>query len=162
MGKSQFVVYGSSDNSSGYQPFRDQDYQPSATDRNRAYQLLTLGAKYAYNFSDEVRFSVDEQHTDGRLDFASPNAGFYRDIKNLIDLATFDAGTDQDVFGNVPGTVHVRGGERTLDLAVAPTVSANASFTYNHAIDPSTNKQIERVPVNLLKVGVDVHPPSQP
>ena len=29
--------------------------------------------------------------------------GFYRLIKNLIDFQSFDAATDQDVFGNVPG-----------------------------------------------------------
>ncbi len=72
LGKSQFVVYGSADKSSGYQPFRDEDYQPSTTDRRRAYEVLTLGVKYAYNFSDQIRLNIAEQHTDGRLDYALP------------------------------------------------------------------------------------------
>ncbi len=378
-GASQFVVYGSADKSSGYQPFRSQDYQPSSTDHNRAYEVLTLGGKYAYNFSDAVRLSVDEQHTDGRLDYANPfgtntayndrledlltakldatlsssvqllvkayyhgwhshytefdntnppsgqlivvenngpwgfrdyganvlaklrlgtdfdyfvgydvqnyggsdavlvitqhtestqavfaqvrttpalfsslhlaagvrysdpsvgqsatvwnvsgsydindalfvrgqvgtafrlptaeelfandpndergdpnikpeestNAnlsiggavatgpvrtkweliGFYRDVRDLIDYAGFDATTNQSLFGNVPGTVRVRGGELSLELAVAPAVTGTASFTYSHAIDPGTGQQISRVPVNVAKAGIEVHPPSQP
>ncbi len=33
--------------------------------------------------------------------------GFARNISNLIDYATFDSTTNQEVFGNVPGTVTV-------------------------------------------------------
>ena len=72
--KHRFVVYGSSDESTGFQPFRTQDYQPSATARKRAYDVLTLGAKYAYDFRDDLRFSALYQHTDATLDFAMPFA----------------------------------------------------------------------------------------
>jgi vitamin B12 transporter len=72
IGKHKLVVYGSADQSTGFQPFRDQDYQPSGTDRRRAYELLTLGAKYAYEIRDDLRLSVLYQHTDARLDFAMP------------------------------------------------------------------------------------------
>jgi len=41
IGRSQFVVYASGDKSSGFQPFRTQDYQPSGTDRKRSYEVLT-------------------------------------------------------------------------------------------------------------------------
>ncbi|MET0795635.1 MAG: TonB-dependent receptor, partial [Polyangiaceae bacterium] len=68
----QVVVYGSSDHSTGFQPFRDQDYQPSSTDRHRSYDVLTLGGKYAYQIRDDLRVSALYQHTDGRLDFALP------------------------------------------------------------------------------------------
>jgi vitamin B12 transporter len=72
IGANHFVVYGSSDKSDGYQPFRDQDYQPSQTDRRRAYDVLTIGGKYAYDFNDALRLSISEQHTDATLDFAKP------------------------------------------------------------------------------------------
>jgi vitamin B12 transporter len=72
IGGHQFVLYGSSDHSTGYQPFRDQDYQPSTTDRRRAYDVLTLGGKYAYDFGSALRLSADVQHTDGKLDYATP------------------------------------------------------------------------------------------
>jgi outer membrane cobalamin receptor len=68
----RLVVYGSSDQSSGVQPFRDQDYQPSATVRRRAYDVLTLGAKYAYEIRDDLQLSALYQHTDAHLDFAQP------------------------------------------------------------------------------------------
>src|SRR5690606_15358241 len=32
-----FVAFASHDEAEGFQPFRDQDYQPSATDRKRSY-----------------------------------------------------------------------------------------------------------------------------
>lgn len=68
----QVVIYGSSDHSTGFQPFRDQDYQPSSTDRHRSYDVLTLGGKYAYQIRDDLRVSALYQHTDGRLDYALP------------------------------------------------------------------------------------------
>jgi outer membrane cobalamin receptor len=375
IGKSQFVVYGSADKSSGYQPFRNEDYQPSATDRRRAYEVLTLGVKYAYNFSDQIRLSISEQHTDGRLDDSQPQLintayndrnedlltakldlalsdsvqlyvktyyhdwrshytefdntippgdslvviendgpwgyrdyganllaklqlgknfdyfvgydlqnysgsdavlvisehtestqalfaqirttsdlfsnlklaaglrysdpsvgesdtvwnlsgrydmnpnvfmramvgtafrlptaeelfandpedergnpnlkpetstnlnlsmgvlfkigptqnkaeliGFFREVKNLIDFTSFDDATGQALFGNVPGTVSVRGAEIALESSQSDSWSANLSYTYNHSIDPSTQMQIANVPTNLVKAGVDYHP----
>ena len=44
LGKSHFVVCGSADKSEGYQPFRRRDYQPSQSDRNRGYEVLTVSA----------------------------------------------------------------------------------------------------------------------
>jgi vitamin B12 transporter len=72
IGKNQFVLFASMDQSSGYQPHRDIDYQPSGTDRNRNYNEWTAGAKYGYEFGDQMRFEVLAQHTDGKLDFAQP------------------------------------------------------------------------------------------
>jgi vitamin B12 transporter len=70
--RNHFVVYGSHDESSGFQPFPSADYQPSGTDRHRAYDVTTLGGKYGYNFTDHLAFSALYQHTDARLDFANP------------------------------------------------------------------------------------------
>ena len=379
VGANRFVVYASGDHSIGFQPFRDQDYQPSGTERDRGYDLFTLGAKYAYDFSNDLRLGLDYQHTSGQLDYAMPflvaqaynnrdedlvsanldatlgehvqllikpyfhswrshyteydndippdgqfsaeevdgpwgyrdyganvlaklqfdprleyfvgydlqrytgsdavlvitqhtentnaafaqvrttsalfpnlilaagaryndpsvgdsatvwnvsgkynfgsgfflrgqagtafrlptdeelfandpddergnpnlkpeeshNAnlsvgqnlrpgdlnltweliGFYRNITNLIDYATFDATTNQAVFGNVPGTVRMRGGEFSLDVAANSTVSGHLDFTYNHTFDPSTGTQTADVPNTLLKVQVDLHPQDAP
>lgn len=72
LGRHRFVIYGSADESDGYQPFRTQDYQPSATDRRRGYDVLTLGGKYSYEVSNDLRATVFAQHTEGTLDFAQP------------------------------------------------------------------------------------------
>lgn len=71
-GRHRVVVYGSADHSTGFQPFRDQDYQPSSTDRHRSYDVLTLGAKYQFQIRDDLRVSAHYQHTDGRLDYSLP------------------------------------------------------------------------------------------
>ena len=70
LGGHRIVVFGSSDKSDGFQPFPDEDYPPDATNRSRGYDVVTLGGKYAYDFSDALRFSTSYQHTDAKLDFA--------------------------------------------------------------------------------------------
>ncbi len=72
VGRSHFVLYLDIDTSSGFQPFRNQDYQPSGTDRDRAYHVYTGGAKYAFDFTTALRFSALLQHTSGKLDFSFP------------------------------------------------------------------------------------------
>ena len=68
IGRNHFVVYVGGDTSSGYEPFRDRDFQPSATQRDRAYRNLTGGAKYAYDVSDALRVSATFQNSQGKLD----------------------------------------------------------------------------------------------
>ncbi len=70
----QFVVFGSSDQADGFQPFPAADYQPSVTNRKRGYDVKTLGLKYAHDFSDSVRLSLGYQNIDGTLDYAYPYA----------------------------------------------------------------------------------------
>jgi outer membrane cobalamin receptor len=72
IGAHHFVVYGSTDESDGYRAFRQADYQPSSTHRDRGYDVRTLGAKYAYDFSTGLRLSASYQHTDADVDFALP------------------------------------------------------------------------------------------
>jgi outer membrane cobalamin receptor len=71
-GRSHFVLYADLDISEGFQPYRDQDYQPSVTDRHRAYSVYTLGAKYAYELTDDLRLSAMYQFDHAKLDFAAP------------------------------------------------------------------------------------------
>ncbi len=71
LGPHRFVVYGSADEADGFQPFRDEDYQPSATDRRRGYDVMTFGAKYGVALGADLRFTASWQHTDAELDFAT-------------------------------------------------------------------------------------------
>ena len=68
-GDHQFVAYASKDEADGYQPYRDEDFQPSATDRERGYDVNMIGLKYAYNVTDNARLSVQYQHTGNTLDY---------------------------------------------------------------------------------------------
>jgi vitamin B12 transporter len=73
VGGSHFVVYGSIDKASeGIQPFRDQDYQPSATDRDRGFDVKSGGLKLLHDFSDDVRLSFMYQHTDADVELLTP------------------------------------------------------------------------------------------
>lgn len=87
--------------------------------------------------------------------------GFGRNVHNLIDFATFDPVTQQGVFGNVPRTVRVRGAEVVLDAQIAPALTVSVNYTYNHAHDDA-GQQIDQVPRDLFKAGLDYHPASQP
>ncbi len=62
------VVYGSVDDGEGISQFRDEDYQPSTTDRRRGYDVKSGGFKFLRDFSDTVRFSTTYQHTDADIE----------------------------------------------------------------------------------------------
>jgi outer membrane cobalamin receptor len=68
----QFVIYASDDQARGFQPFRNQDYQPSSTDRYRSYNIRTVGGKYAVDPIEGLQLTATAQHTEGHLDDAAP------------------------------------------------------------------------------------------
>lgn len=86
--------------------------------------------------------------------------GFWRNVTNLIDYASFDDNTQQAVFGNLAGTVHVRGGELEVG-AEFPDFSADVNYTYSHSVQDG-NLQIDAVPVQQAKASFDYHPEGQP
>ena len=59
LGNHRFAVFASADKSDGFQPFPDEDYQPSATDRNRGYDVFSIGGKYAYDFNPALRVQCE-------------------------------------------------------------------------------------------------------
>ena len=71
-GPHQFVFYGSIDNADGFQPFADNDYQPSGTDRDRGYDVFTAGAKYGITISEDTRLSAHYHRTENEVEWASP------------------------------------------------------------------------------------------
>jgi outer membrane cobalamin receptor len=71
-GPHEFVVYASSDQAKGFQPLRTADYQPSATDRKRGYDVQTIGVKYGVDLGEQLRLSLGYQRTHAKLDFAQP------------------------------------------------------------------------------------------
>ena len=66
------VLFGSVDDGGGYQPFRSQDYQPSATDRNRGYDVKSAGVKFMREFTEDVRLSASYTHTDADIQLLYP------------------------------------------------------------------------------------------
>ena len=103
------------------------------------------------NLSLGGRFSLDSTR------FHWEVTGFNRSIKDLIDYDTFDDATGQDVFGNVAGTVHMRGAEFQADATVFEALTASVSYTFNHAREDG-GPQLDRIPEQLLKASLDLHP----
>ena len=72
IGDHQFVLFGSRDESDGYTPWASADIQPSATDRERGYDVGTVGVKYAWAINADQRLSLQYLTTDAEVDFARP------------------------------------------------------------------------------------------
>ncbi|MEX1032485.1 MAG: TonB-dependent receptor [Cellvibrionaceae bacterium] len=68
----QVVLFASRDKAEGHTPYRDEHIQPSATDRERGYEVDSAGLKYAWNVSADARLSLQYQHNAADLDFARP------------------------------------------------------------------------------------------
>ncbi len=51
-------------------------------------------------------------------------SAFYRDITDLISFDGFDEDTDQSLAENIPGTVHIRGAEFTLESTLTNDITA--------------------------------------
>jgi vitamin B12 transporter len=68
----EFVLYASKDDADGFQPFRDEHYQPSSNDRNRSYDVTNVGVKYGHDLSEQSRISLHYQRTENEVDFARP------------------------------------------------------------------------------------------
>ncbi|HZL92608.1 MAG TPA: TonB-dependent receptor plug domain-containing protein, partial [Vicinamibacterales bacterium] len=87
-GAHQLVLFASQDEADGFQPFADEEYQPSGTDRERNYEVLTFGAKYAYDFTDRSRLSLLYQRTDNEIDNSLPYQAAVRNNARLEDWIT--------------------------------------------------------------------------
>lgn len=66
LGAHKFVIYASKDQSDGYRQYGE--YQPSATDRDRSYDVANFGWKYGYDVSEQARVDLLWHHTDATLD----------------------------------------------------------------------------------------------
>ena len=128
----QFVIYGSADKSDGYQAFRDADYQPSAGDHRRWYQMYTEGAKYQADVTSKLRLQGSYQRTDGVLDLAFPYR-IYDDIETRAeDLATakLDYQATDRLALFIKGYWHDWSAKDTIDLQL-PRTPPGTTVNYN-------------------------------
>jgi vitamin B12 transporter len=68
----RFVLFGSRDDADGFSQFPEDEFSSSTTDRERSYEVVNVGGKYAYDFTDAARFSALYQHSDVKLDSLRP------------------------------------------------------------------------------------------
>jgi vitamin B12 transporter len=133
-----------------------------ANDRQRQEQGALIASS---NLNPEE--SIGGEFTLGaRLDIAGHATrleamGFARDIRNAIDFVSFDAVHNQYVFGNLPGVVTTRGGQFEAETVLTPGLRANLAYTYTATKD-ATGVQLNNIPIQLLKAGLDWSPASLP
>lgn len=73
VGRNHFLAFASHDEAKGYQVFPDDEYEPSGTDRHRGYRMTSLGGKYAFDVTDDVRFTASYTHNEGYAELPRPN-----------------------------------------------------------------------------------------
>jgi len=97
-----FVLFASRDESDGFKPYPDEDFERSATARKRGYEVSTYGLKYGYDFSPASRLSVLVQRSDNDVDNALPYGVAKRDNRRVEDLVTlkwdYAIGDDVDLY----------------------------------------------------------------
>ncbi len=67
VGEHKLVGWLSRDSSDGYEIY--DVYQPNAVNRERGYDVDSVGLKYGFDFSPELSLSLTGMHTDARLDY---------------------------------------------------------------------------------------------
>ncbi len=67
IGDHQLVAWASHDQSDGYEIY--DAYQPTATHRRRGYDVTSVGLKYGYDFTDDLRVMLLGIHTEAALDY---------------------------------------------------------------------------------------------
>jgi vitamin B12 transporter len=77
-GGHRFVAWGSYNRTQGFDPY--SAFQPSATDRDRSYNLWSVGGKYQYGFTPDLTLNLQWQHTEADLD--NPSATLVRQSRN--------------------------------------------------------------------------------
>ena len=102
------VLYASTDEADGFQPFVDGHYQPSGTDRARGYEVRTAGFKYGRSFRAGSRFVLHAHRTDNEVDWASPanRALSFNARKENLVTAKWDQAVGDDVELFVKGYLH--------------------------------------------------------
>ena len=75
LGPGNYVVYASQDTASGFEMF--DNVQPSSTNRERGYDVRTIGGKYRLALSDTFSVDARYQHNDADLEYLRYNRSFY-------------------------------------------------------------------------------------
>lgn len=88
IGDHKLVAWASQDETDGYEIY--DTYQPSATGRDRGYDVSSYGAKYGYDFTDTARLSVQAVHTEAALDYPNVSGENVNDRTEDVLTARLD------------------------------------------------------------------------
>ncbi|MCZ6644027.1 MAG: TonB-dependent receptor, partial [Gammaproteobacteria bacterium] len=107
-GDHRVVVYASKDEADGFKPYSSQEYQPSGTDHDRGYDVLTLGIKYGYSFSPDSNLTLHYHRTDNEVEYAAPSnrARSFNEREEDLFTAKWDYRVSENVDLFVKGYYH--------------------------------------------------------
>lgn len=97
------------------------------------------------NLSAGGRFGDSAQAAGWKL------TGFARDIDNLIDIGFDDPEYPNGRYGNVVGTVTVRGAEAAITVPLGEALRLQASYTQTRSRDAGSSLQRQRTPEQFAK-----------
>lgn len=84
-GRHQLAFWASRDQNDGYEIY--DAYQPTSTSRKRSYDVDSVGLKYGFDFTEDLRLMVFGIHTDARLDY--PNVSNVSVNDRTEDIVAF-------------------------------------------------------------------------
>lgn len=87
-GDHKFVGWVSRDQTDGYEIY--DHYQPTATNRKRAYEVDSVGLKYGYDFTEDLHLSLTGIHTEATLDYPNVANVSVNDREEQIVTAKLD------------------------------------------------------------------------
>jgi len=88
VGSHKFVGWVSRDQTDGYEIY--DNYQPTAVNRKRAYDVNSAGLKYGYDFTGDLSLSLTGIHTEATLDYPNVSNVSVNDRTEDILIAKLD------------------------------------------------------------------------
>lgn len=85
--KHQYLIFADSSKAKGFQTYKNEFFEDSASDRKRGYDNFTTGGKYRYNLSEKHQISAFYQRNEAKLDFARPTDNYLTQNNRVEDLA---------------------------------------------------------------------------
>jgi vitamin B12 transporter len=98
------------------------------------------------SFNAEAAIGLDQGPVTGEI------AGFYRKVKNLIDIDYSLPAYPDGFIVNTPGAVKVWGGEVVLTAHLNRILSVTADYTHTEAEIDGTRRQIREIPRDIAKL----------
>lgn len=104
LGGHKLVGWASRDESDGFEIF--DDYQPTSLFRERGYAVDSFGAKYGYDFTEDLSLSLTGIHTEAALDYPNVSGSSVNDRNEDIYSGRLDFTPSERTQFFVKGYVH--------------------------------------------------------
>jgi vitamin B12 transporter len=112
------------------------------------------------NLKPEESFNAEAAIGLGSGSVTGEIAGFYRKVKNLIDIDFSLAAYPDGYIVNTPDAVKVWGGEAVVTAQLSRVLSVTADFTHTEAEVSGTSLQVREIPRDIAKLILNAQTPD--